>query len=233
MNSVKICALFVYLLCNQSTSFSQVCTMDSLNHFFPIVDEVEHPYTHEDKPDAFYEQYRDLDTLCFEKILQYLKFNKAKPNKGMAILNILQYRYFKAYCLLDDTLILQVISNDLRYGTSLYAWGGVSVNNGKPELIGVGRFCAGRLGKLILPFGRKAIPYLQDILYDRTPVGTEDRSSETQSQYSIYQLRRKDFAYLYIALLLGEQAYFDRKPKDRDKIIQDFMERHSREIYPK
>jgi hypothetical protein len=208
---------------SDSITITKHCSKDSLYHFYFFEEETTLPYT--GKRNLYY-TYSDMaegiDTFCFNKIIDYLNVNKTDPTKSFSI-HILHHYYREAYNLLDDALIIQTITNNLRYGTGLFAWG-------HPQMSSNNQFFGSVYGKLLFDFGKKAIPYLRDILHDNQRLHSLEHSSESQTIYNVYQLRRKDFAYFYLAKILGEPVTCKKSPLERDKTIQQFIEKYRKEL---
>jgi hypothetical protein len=72
--------------------------------------------------------------------------------------------------------------------------------------------------KALLEVGKEALGALRPILDDATEAPLFGSKVATASV--VYQYRRKDFAYRYVSLILGESPVFDRDPKARDKAIE-------------
>jgi hypothetical protein len=206
-----------------SITITKHCSKDSLYHFYFLEEEGNVPHTGKrDLKYTFSDMSEGIDTFCFKKIIEYLEVNKADLKKSFSIA-ILHHYYRESYDLLPDELKLQTITNNLRYGTSLIAWGHAEVSSNN-------EFSVGIYGKLLFDLGKKAIPYLQDILQDGQRVYSLNPSSESQTIYSWNQLRRKDFAYFCLAKILGSRIKFKQTPQKRDKIIQQFIEKYRKEL---
>lgn len=76
----------------------------------------------------------------------------------------------------------------------------------------------GEAAQALLALGEDALPTLTPLLDDDSPVWLFGSEAATLS--SSYQYRRKDFAYRYIALILGLPASFDADPAQRDQAIE-------------
>jgi hypothetical protein len=73
-------------------------------------------------------------------------------------------------------------------------------------------------GKALLETGRSALNGLTPILDDENSAPLFGSEEATLSK--LYKYRRKDFAYRYISLIIGESPGFSRNLKERDKRIE-------------
>jgi hypothetical protein len=78
-------------------------------------------------------------------------------------------------------------------------------------------------GKALLELGEAAVGPLAEELDDMNPGQLE--GSEEATLTDIYDLRRADFAYRYLARILGMQPKFDRDPAVRDEHIAELRRR--------
>jgi hypothetical protein len=76
----------------------------------------------------------------------------------------------------------------------------------------------GRSAEALLQLGTAAIKHLTPLLEDSTPASLYGSEAGTMSEH--YKYRRKDFAYRYVMLILGEQPTFHADPKERDNDIE-------------
>ena len=76
----------------------------------------------------------------------------------------------------------------------------------------------GEIAKALLEIGKPALKYLAPILADGKAAPLYGSESATISH--IYKFRRKDFAFRYASLILGEKPAFHRDLKDRDRDIE-------------
>ena len=72
--------------------------------------------------------------------------------------------------------------------------------------------------KALVELGKDALGSLRPILDDATEAPLWGSKEATVSE--VYQFRRKDFAYRYASLILGESPVFHADPKERDKDIE-------------
>jgi hypothetical protein len=70
---------------------------------------------------------------------------------------------------------------------------------------------------LLIDIGIDALPSLQPILDDDRPARLF--GSQIAVHASIYNYRRKDYAYRYISRILGREPVFKDSPAERDKDI--------------
>ena len=78
----------------------------------------------------------------------------------------------------------------------------------------------GEAAQTLLQLGHDALPPLIPLLDDSRPASLF--GSEQAALNSMYNYRRKDFAYRYLALLMGRQPAFDADPRARDAEIERF-----------
>jgi hypothetical protein len=75
----------------------------------------------------------------------------------------------------------------------------------------------------LIATGEVALPKLVPLLDNSEPALSEGSQEATQSGANCY--RRKDYAYLYICRILGEDYLFDRDPAVRDERIAKLQEK--------
>jgi hypothetical protein len=66
--------------------------------------------------------------------------------------------------------------------------------------------------------GKAAFKYLTPLLGNDKAAPLNGSADATASV--VYKYRRKDFAYRYVSLIIGEQPTFHTDPKARDKDIE-------------
>jgi hypothetical protein len=76
----------------------------------------------------------------------------------------------------------------------------------------------GEAAQALLEMGTDALPQLLPLLDDSQPARLY--GSEEATITKLYQYRRKDFAYHYIALILGLSSPFNADPAQRDQEIE-------------
>jgi hypothetical protein len=112
-----------------------------------------------------------------------------------------------------------ILCSALRTSTALNDWGQFTPSTSVD----------GQSAKALLETGKVALKYLAPILDDGSPAILFGSEEATMSV--IYAYRRKDFAYRYASLILGNVPVFRADPKDRDKDIDGLkaeLRKHAR-----
>jgi hypothetical protein len=175
--------------------------------------------------------YSSSDSSCFKLLTQYLwTETDHKPDESFNTILTLWLHYRSWYHFIEDTLALRVISNKLRHTKTLI---GGAPDDQYGDMNIAAKFSIGFIGKMVVARGKKSIPILLDLLEDEQKVGYGGSSSETQWVYSRYQFRRKDFAYFYLASILGEVPMAMQSQSGRDAIIKQFVEKYKTELLKK
>jgi len=138
---------------------------------------------------------------------QALEYIKARPDFTSYLLLVAVNRYSpNAYSTISDEDKATILCSALRNAVAMNDWGHLTDG-------GSNRIAA----DMLLEVGRPCLGLLAEILDDGEPAylfGSKDATASFTHNY-----RRKDFAYRYIALILGENPTFDKDVKVRDKAI--------------
>jgi hypothetical protein len=119
--------------------------------------------------------------------------------------------------------VIPILLSELRQDTGVAGLGSIS----NWDKVSKAQFEAGSIGRSIIRKGKTSIPFLRDLLTDFTEVFDAGFGSEKNPVYSVYRLRRRDFAYFYLSLILGEKPEVRKTRAERDLIINQFiLKRH-------
>jgi hypothetical protein len=113
-----------------------------------------------------------------------------------------------AYRRLPDSSKARVLCDALTHLMFLNDWGDLDPNGSHD----------GEAALALLELGKSAADCLAAVLDDSRPAPLY--GSETAATSSLYQYRRKDFAYRYLSLISGREPAFDADPKKRDAEIE-------------
>lgn len=113
-----------------------------------------------------------------------------------------------AYERLPNETKARVLADALAHQTYLNDWG----------YLDPGGSHDGEAAQALLALGADALPALTPLLDDDSPAMLFGSEAATLS--SSYQYRRKDFAYRYIARIVGLPASFNADPAQRDQEIE-------------
>jgi len=102
----------------------------------------------------------------------------------------------------------KVLVSGLRHAGVMNEWGYLDVGG-----------CEGPAAEALLELGQDAIPFLMPVLNDARPALLSGSEDATASQ--LWRIRRKDYAYRYICLLLHRKPIFQPDPSSRDRAIED------------
>jgi hypothetical protein len=118
-------------------------------------------------------------------------------------------KYYPAYYKeVSDEAKVDILCSALKNSRSLNDWGFLSPTQSSD----------GETALALLETGKAALRPLTAILDDRSRAplfGTDEAT-----MYRTYWYRRKDFAYRYVSLILGETPHFREDPTARDKDIE-------------
>jgi hypothetical protein len=150
---------------------------------------------------------RPYDTAVIDDILSFVQENQSDKRAYYFLLQ-LSWNHPNIYCAVEEDVKVHVFCSGFAQATNVNSWGHLKTQS----------FWAGRL---LVDLGPKALPYLYGLLNDTTGVGY-GWNFETKSTPFMEKWRRKDFAYRYAALIVGEKPDLPEKSEIRDAIIQQF-----------
>lgn len=135
---------------------------------------------------------------------------RANPTaNGILLLLALRREAPAAYESIPPETRAQILAAAMRERASLNDFGYIDDEGGYDR----------EAGKALLELGEAAVGPLAEELDDMNPGQLE--GSEEATLTEIYQLRRADFAYRYLARILGVQPKFDPDPAVRDEHIAE------------
>ena len=165
-----------------------------------------------------------LDTVLIDELVDYVSKERTDI-KAHFLLMMLCLDYPDRYQLLEDSIKCEVFCFSFSHMYSMDYWGSLAI---EPN----GRSKEGIAGIMLTRLGKQMVPCLYTSLRDTTLL-QYGWSFETRALPKMYKWRRKDFAYRYAALILGEKPIFLKDPHDRDKVIEDFIEKYEKEMVKK
>jgi hypothetical protein len=146
-----------------------------------------------------------------ERAVGWLKANPTAA--GILLLLALRREAPDAYASIPAATRAQVLAAALRERGSLNDFGYIDEDGGYDR----------DAGKALLELGDAAVQPLAAELSDMNPGQLE--GSEEATLTEVYGLRRADFAYRYLARILGVEPRFDPDPRVRDEHIAELRER--------
>jgi hypothetical protein len=138
---------------------------------------------------------------------------RANPTAtGVLLLLALRREAPDAYRSIPAEIRAQVLAAALRERANLNDFGYIAAEGSHD----------GEAGEAVLELGDAAVGPLLEELGDMSPAQLE--GSEESTLADIHRLRRADFAYRYLARVLGQEAKFDSDPAVRDQHIAELRD---------
>jgi len=157
-----------------------------------------------------YESARFDDPAERDAAVGWLRANAGAS--GLLLLLALRREAPEAYASIVPETRARILTAALRERASLNDFGYIDEDGGFDR----------EAGEALLELGDAAVGSLAEELDDLNPGQLE--GSEEATLTHIYGLRRADFAYRYLARILGRQPEFDPEPAVRDRHIAELRE---------
>jgi hypothetical protein len=149
---------------------------------------------------------RPYDTAVIDDILSFVKENQSDKRAYYFLLQ-LSWNHPNIYCAVAEDVKTNVLCSGFTQATNVNTWG---------HLQG---FTSA--GGLLVDLGHKVLPCLYGLLNDTSRV-SYGWNWESMGMAIDQKWRKKDFAYRYAALIVGEEPNVPENPKARDVTIQQF-----------
>jgi hypothetical protein len=185
------------------------------NQFNFFLDSIERLIGHK-----WYPIQKNIDTVMLNDF-KYFVTNQSQDIKSHFLLMILAESYPNTYNIIPDSAKITAFCNGFSKSNKMNYWSIL-----KPNTTKYGELEA---GKLLVDLGRGIVPCMSKNLMDTMKIDFGWNFDSRAISYK-YKWRRKDFAYRYCALALGETPIFLEKPEERDMVINKFIKKYKKEL---